>query len=67
MFYLSARNREKEEEKDLALSSQHSAQSGTPDCPVRQAGFRRTGRSWEILAAYDYNSPDCPVVQRTVR
>jgi hypothetical protein len=24
----------REEEKDLALSSQHSAQSGTPDCPV---------------------------------
>jgi hypothetical protein len=24
----------REEEKDLALSSQHSAQSGTSDCPV---------------------------------
>jgi hypothetical protein len=48
----------------LALSSQYSAQSGTPDCPVRQAGFRRTGRSQENLAAYGYNSPDCPVSQR---
>jgi hypothetical protein len=57
---LSARNRE----KDLALSSQYSAQSGTPDCPVRQAGFRRTGRSRENLAAYGYNLPDCPVSQR---
>jgi hypothetical protein len=28
---------------------------------MRQAGFRRTGRSREILAAYGYNSPDCPV------
>jgi hypothetical protein len=34
---------------------------------VRQAGFRRTGHSRESLAAYDYNSPDCPVVHRTVR
>jgi hypothetical protein len=34
MFCLSARNKKREEEKDLALSSQHSAQSGTPDCPM---------------------------------
>jgi hypothetical protein len=39
----------------------------TGQCPVRQAGLRRTSRSRENLAAYDYNSLDCPVVHRTVR
>jgi hypothetical protein len=34
-------------------------------CPVRQAGLRQTGHSRETLAAYDYNSPDCPVSQRS--
>jgi hypothetical protein len=38
----------------------------TGQCPVHQAGFRQTGRSRENLAAYGYNSPDCPVVHRTV-
>jgi hypothetical protein len=32
---------------------------------VRQAGLRRTGHSRETLAAYGYNSPDCPVSQRS--
>jgi hypothetical protein len=36
----------------------------TRQCPMCQTGFRRTGRSRETLAAYDYNSPDCPVSQR---
>jgi hypothetical protein len=36
----------------------------TGQCPVCQAGFRRTGCSREFLAAYGYNSPDCPVSQR---
>ena len=36
----------------------------TGQCPVRQAGFQRTGRSREFLAVYDYNSPDCPMSQR---
>jgi hypothetical protein len=36
----------------------------TGQCPVRQAGLRRTGHSRETLTAYDYNSPDCPVSQR---
>jgi hypothetical protein len=36
-------------------------------CPVRQAGLRWTGHSRETMAAYDYNSPDCPVVHQTVR
>jgi hypothetical protein len=54
----------RKEPKDLARCSQISAQSGTPDCPVRQAGLRCTGHSRENLAAYDYNSPDCPMSQR---
>jgi hypothetical protein len=36
-------------------------------CPVRQAGRRRTGSSREKAEAYNYNSPDCPVVHRTVQ
>jgi hypothetical protein len=39
----------------------------TEQCPVRQAKLRWTCRSQENLAAYGYNSPDCPVVHRTVR
>jgi hypothetical protein len=38
----------------------------TRQCPVRQAGRRWTGRSREKAEAYDYNSPDCPVVHQTV-
>jgi hypothetical protein len=53
--------------KRVPMCSQDSAQSGTPNCPVRQAGLRRTSHSRETLAAYDYNSPDCLVVHRTVR
>jgi hypothetical protein len=56
----------RKEEKNLARSSQDSTQSGTPDCPVVQAGLRRTGHSRETVVAYGYNSPDCPVVHRTV-
>jgi hypothetical protein len=63
----------REEEKDLAGAAK--TQLGlahwtirwcTGQCPVRQAGFRRTGRSREFLAAYGYNSPDCPVSQRSL-
>jgi hypothetical protein len=61
----------REEEKDLAgaaktqLSLAHrTVRWCTGQCSVRQAGFRRTGRSQENLAAYDYNSPGCPVSQQ---
>jgi hypothetical protein len=63
----------REQEKDLAGTAK--TQLGlahrtirwcTGQCPVRQAGLRRTGHSRETLATYDYNSPDCPVVHRTV-
>jgi hypothetical protein len=65
MFCLSARNREKIRRKGLD-SKQPTLSSvwHTGQCPVRHAGFRRTGHSRESLAAYDYNSPDCPVSQR---
>jgi hypothetical protein len=51
--------------KRVHVCSQDSAQSSTPDSPVRQAGLRRTGHSRETLAAYGYNSLDCPVSQRS--
>jgi hypothetical protein len=64
----------REREKDLAGSSQDSARSGTPDCPVvhrtvsgAPGQLRRTSHSGNSSAAYDYDSPDCPVVHRTVR
>jgi hypothetical protein len=64
----------REEEKDLAGAAKtqlglahRTVRWCTRQCPVHKAGFRRTGRSRENLAAYDYNSPDCPVVHQTVR
>jgi hypothetical protein len=44
------------------------ARSGcTGQCPVRQASLRWTGHSRDSTVVYDYNSPNCPVVHRTVR
>jgi hypothetical protein len=39
----------------------------TGPCPVCQASPRWTGHSRDSTAAYGYNSPDCPVLHRTVR
>jgi hypothetical protein len=39
----------------------------TGQCSVRQADLRWKGRSRVLTAAYGYNSPDYPVVHRTVR
>jgi hypothetical protein len=39
----------------------------TGQCPVCQAGSGELGALGNKLTAYDYNSPDCPVVHRTVR
>jgi hypothetical protein len=64
---LSARIREKRKRKGLGWSSQDSARSGTPDCPVRQASSGELATLGKTSAAYGYNSPDCPVVHRTVR
>jgi hypothetical protein len=61
----------REQEKDLAGTAKtqlglahRTVRWCTGQCLVRQAGLRRTGHSRETLAAYDYNSPDCPVSQR---
>jgi hypothetical protein len=61
----------REQEKDLAGAAKtqlglahRTVRWCTRQCPVRQAGLQRTGHSRETLAAYDYNSPDCPVSQR---
>ena len=44
------------------------ARSGcTGQCPVRQAGVCQLAALGKQLTAYDYKSPDCPVVHRTVR
>jgi hypothetical protein len=58
----------KELQKVLARCSQNSAQSGSPDS-VRCArlNFGEQAALGRSLAAHDYNSPDCPVVHRTVR
>jgi hypothetical protein len=54
----------REEEKDLAGAAKtqlglahRTVRWCTGQCPVRQAGLRRTGHSQETLAAYGYNSP----------
>jgi hypothetical protein len=58
---------EKIQLEKLGSSSQESAQSGcTGQCPVRQAGSGEKAALGNSSAAYDYNSPDCPVVHRTV-
>jgi hypothetical protein len=69
----------REEEMNLARSSQDSAKSGTPDCPVVHrivfGGARDSVRCARLASgelatlrnssvAYGYNSPDCPVSQR---
>jgi hypothetical protein len=72
LIYLSkCYNQKIEEEKNLARATKtqlglahQTVRWCTGQCPVRQAGFRRTGRSREFLAAYDYNSLDCTMSQR---
>jgi hypothetical protein len=39
----------------------------TGQSPVRQAGSSEQAALGTSTAVYDYNSPDCPVVHRTVR
>jgi hypothetical protein len=52
----------------LAVYSQKAARSGcTGQRPVRQAGVCQLAALGASTAVYDYKSPDCPVVHRTVR
>jgi hypothetical protein len=78
MFYLSARNSEKKTRKELQMTwlgaaevqlglAHRTVRWCTRQCLVRQVDFRWTSHSREKSAAYDYNSPDCPMVHRTVR
>jgi hypothetical protein len=39
----------------------------TGQCSVRQAGADQLAALGNRTAAYDYKSPDCPVVHRAVR
>jgi hypothetical protein len=59
----------KQEESKLERESfvqSKSAQSGcTGQCPVRQAGSCELAALGISSAAYDYNSPDCPMSQRS--
>jgi hypothetical protein len=66
---------EKDNWKCLGSSSQDSAQSGstgldsvrwcTGQCSVRQAGSAELAALGKNSTAYGYNSPDCPVNQRS--
>jgi hypothetical protein len=52
--------------KCLGSSSQDSTQSGsTGQCPVRQAGSCELAAFGISSSVYGYNSPDCPVSQRS--
>jgi hypothetical protein len=75
IFCLSARNSEKRIAKSLGsvqpklYSVWHTGLSGGAPDSVRCArlNFGEQATLEKSLAAYDYNSPDCPVVHRTVR
>jgi hypothetical protein len=45
----------------MAKLSQSLLSLGAPNCPVRQAGSCELAALGISSAAYDYNSPDCPV------
>jgi hypothetical protein len=64
---LSAGNRKNQVREEMALFSQSLRSLGAPDCPVRQADSGKLAALGTSTAVYDYNSPDCPMVHRTVR
>jgi hypothetical protein len=51
----------------MTMFSRSQLSLGAPDCPMRQAGSGEQAALGTSTAVYDYNSPDCPVVHRTVR
>jgi hypothetical protein len=56
---------EKSNWREMALFSQSQLCLGAPDCPLCQAGSDELAALGSKLTAYDYNSPDCPVSQRS--
>jgi hypothetical protein len=52
-------------ERDSFVSAKASAVWCTGQCPVCQAGSGELGALGNKLTAYGYNSPDCPVSQRS--
>jgi hypothetical protein len=62
---LSAGNRRNRIGKEMTLFSQSQLCLGAPDCPVRQVGSGKLAALGKKLTTYDYNSPDCPVSQRS--
>jgi hypothetical protein len=63
---LSAGNRKNQVGIKDGFVQPKAAQSGcTGQCPVRQADSSELAALGKSLAMYDYNSPDCPVSQRS--
>jgi hypothetical protein len=51
----------------LSLGAPDSVRWCTGQCPVRQASSGEQAALGTSTAVYGYNSPDCPVVHRTIR
>jgi hypothetical protein len=69
---LESEKREREKELAEAAKTQlglahRTVRWCTGQCPVRQASSGELATLENLSAAYDYNSPDCPVVHRTVQ
>jgi hypothetical protein len=62
---LSAGNRKRTIGNVLARAAKTLLSLGAPDYPVRQAGSGELTALGKNLTAYGYNSPDCPVSQRS--
>jgi hypothetical protein len=69
---LSARNRRNNfgevgcvQPKDCSVWVHRTVRWCTGQCPVRQAGVCQLAALGTSTAAYDYNSPDCPVSQQS--
>jgi hypothetical protein len=61
---LSARIRKEKEKRTWLEQPRLSSVWHTGQCPVRQASSGELATLGKTSAAYDYNSPDCPVSQR---
>jgi hypothetical protein len=51
----------------LSLGAPNNVRWRTGQCPVCQAGSGEQAALGTSTTVYGYNSPDCPVVHRTVR